>query len=154
MIDCGEGRACFEPALREALRVLDCSISRVLITHRHFDHTGGLDQVRRVCGESVEVRKLVRDEFKFDPGRYNAVRSVDCGYASSLVDGERIQVDSETTLRAWHTPGHCEDHCCFVLEEERVSDSRARDSSRHRQSIARFFLPKLEEKKNADTNQS
>lgn len=37
-----------------------------------------------------------------------------------LSDGESLQVDAETTLRVLHTPGHCEDHCCFVLDQEKA----------------------------------
>ncbi|KAK7254928.1 hydroxyacylglutathione hydrolase [Aureococcus anophagefferens] len=77
------------------LRALDCTVDRVVITHRHFDHTGGIAQIRDML-----------------PGV--------TGYDGALVDGERIVVDDETTLRVWHTPGHCEDHACFLLEEERA----------------------------------
>lgn len=119
LVDAGEGRPAFGPALAAALRALDCTVDRVVITHRHFDHTGGIAQIRDML-PGVTVRKLVKREFKFDPGRYNAPPGVDEGYDGALVDGERIVVDDETTLRVWHTPGHCEDHACFLLEEERA----------------------------------
>ncbi|KAH8055768.1 hydroxyacylglutathione hydrolase [Aureococcus anophagefferens] len=95
LVDAGEGRPAFGPALAAALRALDCTVDRVVITHRHFDHTGGIAQIRDML-----------------PGV--------TGYDGALVDGERIVVDDETTLRVWHTPGHCEDHACFLLEEERA----------------------------------
>ncbi|KAH8074850.1 hydroxyacylglutathione hydrolase [Aureococcus anophagefferens] len=118
------------PALNKALppalkrRVLrehaDDALPRGLAPLAAFEtHSRRVSRIRDML-PGVTVRKLAKREFKFDPGRYNAPPGVDEGYDGALVDGERIVVDDETTLRVWHTPGHCEDHACFLLEEERA----------------------------------
>lgn len=95
MIDTGEGRPEFDVALLSALATLDATISTIFVTHRHHDHIGGVERMRKLFPD-VRVRK----------------------FPESLRDEERIWVDDETTLRVLFTPGHCDDHCCFVLEQE------------------------------------
>lgn len=91
LIDTGEGKPQYKRALERACGELGCEISQVLITHRHFDHVGGIPDVKELFPAAV-VR------------RYPNI--------------EDVNVDDETTLRVLYTPGHCDDHCCFVLDEE------------------------------------
>lgn len=95
LIDTGEGRAEFDVALRGALEELGATIDKVVITHRHADHTGGIERLRAMF-PGVEVKQ----------------------YPRSLRDGERIAIDDDTTLQVLFTPGHCDDHCCFVLPQD------------------------------------
>lgn len=95
MIDTGEGRPEFDVALLSALAKLNATISTVLVTHRHHDHIGGVKRMHKLFPDAI-VRK----------------------FPECLRDEERIWVDDETTLRVLFTPGHCDDHCCFILEQE------------------------------------
>lgn len=121
LVDCGEGRPSFGPALAAALASLRCTIDAVVITHSHFDHVGGVDQVRALLPSGVTVRKLVAPEprARFDPSPPEPAPP-EPGFDAPLLDGELLRVDAETSLRVWRTPGHCADHACFVLEEERA----------------------------------
>jgi hydroxyacylglutathione hydrolase len=78
--------------------------SRVVLTHRHRDHLGGVSHLReRFPG--LRVGKMIH-------------RDADLPEAvEDLRDGATIEADG-ATLRAIHTPGHASDHLCYYLEEE------------------------------------
>jgi hydroxyacylglutathione hydrolase len=80
--------------------------ARVILTHRHRDHLGGVADLRTRFPE-LPVAKLVHK----DAGLPEDVQT--------LADGEVIEGDG-VTLIAVHTPGHASDHLCFLLEEERA----------------------------------
>jgi len=78
--------------------------SRVVLTHRHRDHLGGVDHLRaRYRG--LRVGKLLHRDADLPAG------------IETLRDGEVIRGDG-VTLTAIHTPGHASDHLCYYLAEE------------------------------------
>jgi len=80
--------------------------SRVVLTHRHRDHLGGVDQLRgRYRG--LRVGKMVYKD---------AGLPEDIEY---LRDGDVIEGDG-VTLVALHTPGHASDHLCYYLPQEKA----------------------------------
>jgi glyoxylase-like metal-dependent hydrolase (beta-lactamase superfamily II) len=81
-------------------------VSRVILTHRHVDHIGGVPDVRRAFPR-VPVAKLVKNDAALPVSM------------ESLADGSVIRGDG-VTLHAIYTPGHASDHLCYYLEEERA----------------------------------
>ncbi len=80
--------------------------SRVILTHRHLDHLGGVPHLReRFPGLSVS--KMIHKDTGLPEG------------TADLRDGQVVTGDG-VSLRAIHTPGHASDHLCFYLEEERA----------------------------------
>jgi glyoxylase-like metal-dependent hydrolase (beta-lactamase superfamily II) len=80
--------------------------SRVVLTHRHRDHLGGVEQLRsRYRG--LRIAKMV---YK-DAGLPEDVEN--------LRDGDVIEGDG-VTLVALHTPGHASDHLCYYLPQEKA----------------------------------
>jgi len=78
--------------------------SRVLLTHRHRDHLGGVEQLRE----------------RFRGLRVSKMRHRDAGLPEpidDLRDGEVVHGDGVTLLPVY-TPGHASDHLCYYLEEE------------------------------------
>jgi hydrolase len=83
------------------LESLSITISHVLLTHWHSDHTGGVPDL-------IEYRPEHSDRiYKCDPGRNQ----------KELFDGQVFCVEG-ATVRAVFTPGHSHDHMCFKLDEE------------------------------------
>ena len=79
----------------------DISISHVLLTHWHKDHTGGIADLL-AHDSNITVYKHMPD-----PGQLD------------IVNDQLFQTQG-ATLRAVLTPGHSVDHMCFLLEEESV----------------------------------
>jgi hydroxyacylglutathione hydrolase len=107
LLDTGAGVPGYMTLLTAYLRAEgEDVVSRVILTHRHVDHMGGVPDVRRAFPR-VPVAKLVRND---------ATLPVPM---ESLADGTVIRGDG-VTLHAVYTPGHASDHLCYYLEEERA----------------------------------
>lgn len=76
----------------------------VLLTHTHIDHAPGAARLREITGAEILAFAPEVDGVEVD-GR--------------LADGDTVE-GTEFGLDAIHTPGHADDHLCFLLEEERV----------------------------------
>jgi glyoxylase-like metal-dependent hydrolase (beta-lactamase superfamily II) len=100
LIDAGAGDAEHERRLVDCLSAARLGrVTKVLITHGHPDHVGGLRQVRRRFPDAVVYRC-------FPDGAYDpAVEPIKDGSLIAYTGG---------FLRAIHTPGHARDHICFI----------------------------------------
>ena len=81
----------------------DISLSHVLLTHWHGDHTGGVPDLLDL------YPSLSSSIYKHTPSNTQ----------NPIVDGQVFMVEG-ATLQAVHAPGHSHDHMCFILEEENV----------------------------------
>jgi glyoxylase-like metal-dependent hydrolase (beta-lactamase superfamily II) len=79
---------------------------RIILTHRHRDHLGGVAQLtERFPG--ISVAKMIHRDTDLPAGIEN------------LRDGH-VVVGDDVTLVPVHTPGHASDHLCFYLPEEQA----------------------------------
>lgn len=77
--------------------------ARVLITHRHKDHLGGVkDLLQQYPG--TPVSKMIHKDTDLPAG------------ISDLRDGQVVKGDG-VTLVPVHTPGHASDHLCYFVPE-------------------------------------
>jgi len=107
LIDTGAGVAGYLPLLTGVLRIEGLGdVSRVLLTHRHPDHMGGVSDVRQAFLRVPVAKRVINDPSLPVP-------------MESLADGAIIRGDG-VTLHVLHTPGHASDHCALYLEEERA----------------------------------
>ena len=107
LIDTGAGVPEYLPLLRDYLARRGWKRpSRILLTHRHRDHMGGVPQLRELF-PGISVSKMIFRDREL-PGPMEDLR-----------DGESVRGDG-VTLTAIYTPGHASDHLCYYLAEEKA----------------------------------
>jgi endoribonuclease LACTB2 len=85
-------------------------LDRIVLTHAHQDHIGGVKDVTRLYGR-MEVLKKPWPK----PGPDDAA-----GTPISPIDHDAVVETEGATLRAVFTPGHAPDHLCYYLAEEKA----------------------------------
>ncbi|MQG21721.1 MAG: MBL fold metallo-hydrolase [SAR202 cluster bacterium] len=86
-------------------------ITRIVVTHGHMDHIGGLDRVQDAMQAPVGCHPKLAKKLSMMVGEKNVVK---------LRSREMLQTGGGTKIRALFTPGHAEDHVCFYVAAERV----------------------------------
>ena len=101
LIDTSGGEPEYAKLLASTLESRNISIKYVLITHWHGDHSGGAPDL-------VRMYPHLKDHiYKNDPEPGQ----------QDIYDGQEFCVEGATVV-ALHSPGHSEDHMCFILKEE------------------------------------
>ncbi|MBQ1488975.1 MAG: MBL fold metallo-hydrolase, partial [Lachnospiraceae bacterium] len=100
------------------LREKGLTVKAILLTHGHFDHIMGVNEMRNVSGAKVYA---MEDEVKLlsDP-EINSSNKVGKSYTVKpdvlLHDGDTVTVGG-MDLKVIKTPGHTAGGCCFYSEE-------------------------------------
>ncbi|HEX8958819.1 MAG TPA: rhodanese-like domain-containing protein [Solirubrobacterales bacterium] len=89
-----------EPYLRLS-RLHGVRIEHVLETHNHADHVSGHGRLARSTGATIHVHELAAAEYEHEP----------------FGDGWTLELGSEATIEALHTPGHRPEHTSFLLRD-------------------------------------
>ena len=107
LLDTGAGVPEYLPLLADYLKQRGWPRpSRILLTHRHRDHMGGVPQLREMF-RSIGVAKMIYRDAELP------------GPMENLADGATVHGDG-VTLVAVYTPGHASDHLCYYFQEERA----------------------------------
>ncbi|GIO11246.1 hypothetical protein J19TS2_08010 [Cohnella xylanilytica] len=98
-----------DPALIRRLEGL--KTEAIVLTHAHFDHIGGVDELRKRFGCPVYLHALEKD-WLVDPAKNGSARWLDVTEPVStglpdayLEDGQKLELIGET-FEVLHTPGH------------------------------------------------
>ncbi len=103
------------------LREKGLTVKAILLTHGHFDHIMGVNEMRNVSGAKVYA---MEDEVKLlsDPeinSSYKVGKSYTVKPDVLLHDGDTVTVGG-MDLKVIKTPGHTAGGCCFYSEEDGV----------------------------------
>ncbi len=123
LIDAGCGRAT-DCLLRNlaAAGVVPEQIQYLLLTHCHYDHTGGAAEIRRRFGCRVAMHALDADYLESGDPRVTAA----CWYGDDLdacpvdvrlADGDRLPL-GDRSIEVIHIPGHSPGSLAYLVESE------------------------------------
>lgn len=122
LIDTAEGLSVWRERLERVLKEEGdgkVKITKVLLTHWHHDHVGGVDDVRDLIGEDgVEVWKGTgsclgeEEESEFEKDEKKKKTKI-----HKIKPNQTFSVPG-AHLTAIYTPGHTSDHMSFFLREE------------------------------------
>eukprot|EP00729_Bicosta_minor_P004310 gene4311-1549_t len=134
LIDTGEGVEGYIDNLEAAMTSSGCtSLERVIITHWHHDHVGGVAGLKKKWPD-LPVSKMVSWQAVAGDGgsrgheecEHPGAEAGQSPTSTNAPGGERYEPMSDgdvfktdgATLRAIHTPGHTPDHVALLLEED------------------------------------
>ncbi len=85
-------------------------IKQIILTHEHFDHTGGINKLKKNTSEKTKVISHSKAAEKIEKGESNFARMLGLEMQSAKVDHkiedeDRVQIGDEKWL-VLHTPGH------------------------------------------------
>tara|TARA_R110002096_G_scaffold435828_1_gene663718 strand:- start:24608 stop:25486 length:879 start_codon:yes stop_codon:yes gene_type:complete len=93
------------------------SITHILVTHNHQDHSPGARPLAAICGAKI---------YAFDVGNQlysapDAEEGLDKDFCPDVIlrNGDEI-LGGDWTIEVVHTPGHLSNHICFGLREEKA----------------------------------
>ena len=118
LLDTGEGKPVWATSLKKTLEDEEASVDRILLSHWHPDHVGGVkDALKLPACKDAKV-------YKNDPnaGQETFADGEVISYEPpagqlDIEDGQVFATDG-ATLTAFHCPGHTTDHMAFILKEE------------------------------------
>ncbi len=110
-----------EPVLN-ALKQNGLTCKAILLTHGHFDHIGGVKQVKDDTGAKLYIHE--EDADKLSSNRRNLAVLVGDKIAPAEPDvllhgGETLEI-AGLSIRVLHTPGHTKGGVCYVVESEKT----------------------------------
>ena len=112
------------PLIQRVLEREGLSLEKILVTHGHIDHAGGVADLAEQAGVPIEGPHP-EDRFWIDgmPQQskmfgFPAVRSFTP--TRWLADGDRVSVGNEE-LQVIHCPGHTPGHVCFYHAPSRLA---------------------------------
>ena len=112
-----DGRAIYDKTVAEGW-----SIQHILLTHSHFDHVGGLAELKELSGAPIAVHPgaVPMLENAVLAGRMWQISIPEPPAPDVLInDGDLIELGN-LQLEVLFTPGHAPGHVCFYLASEGV----------------------------------
>lgn len=134
----------FDPAdrgdfLYEKLKQNGFEVAAICLTHGHFDHIWGVEQLKALSGAKVyayEGEKDVCESVTLNVSK-NAGRACTVSPDILLKDGETFKVNG-MEIRLIATPGHTHGSCCYYFEKDQMLIS---GDTLFQESVGRTDLP-------------
>lgn len=109
--------------LLEYLKMNRLKLSKILLTHGHFDHTGGVEEVRQATGAEVFIHETDSPMLESSALSLHSMISImpfKPVMKYEIIRDNCIINDGDYSFRVLHTPGHSHGSVCYICDEERV----------------------------------
>lgn len=123
LIDAGSGRASDRVLMNiEAAGVLPEQIGFLLLTHCHYDHSGGAATFRQRFGWRVAIHALEAPCLESGDSRVSAAswygdHLAPCPVDVRLADGDRVPL-ADRSIQVLHIPGHSPGSLAYLVESD------------------------------------
>ena len=108
LVDCTEYSDKMKDFIGEA------KLDYILLTHGHFDHIGGVYELKETCGADPKIYMSHKD-LHLEAVFHEAV-SLDPADVIDWADGDTVAMDS-ITFRVLTTPGHTPGSVCLIADD-------------------------------------
>lgn len=109
--------------LIEYLKMNKLELTKILLTHGHFDHMGGVEDVRQATGAEVFVHENDAPMLESSALSLHASISImpfkSVSKYETFRDGCVIN-DGNFSFTAMHTPGHSSGSVCYICNEDKI----------------------------------
>ena len=98
------------------------TVEAILLTHAHFDHIGGVEDVRKVTGAPVYLHEREASWLTNPTENGSAMfgEHVRAESADILLTGDEVPTFAEREVKVLHTPGHSPGSVSYYWEEAQL----------------------------------
>lgn len=110
--------------IREAIGKVGMTVERIVLTHGHFDHAGGADELREALGVEIvgphEADRFLLDDLEASGPRFGILDARNVTPDHWLAEGDTIQIAGRE-FDVYHCPGHSPGSVVMVSMTEKFA---------------------------------
>ena len=104
----------------EYLKMQRLNLTKILLTHGHFDHIGGVEEVRTATGAEVYIHESDAHMLSSSSASLHSAMSIMpftpvTDYTS--LKGDCYINDGDCSFHVLHTPGHTHGSVCYIVND-------------------------------------